>query len=70
VNLIGYNPHGQHAFEAPDPLAVERFQSYLLEKNLTAILRKSRGQDIDAACGQLGVCPGISGAISGAEARV
>ena len=53
VNLIPYNTHEASPFEAPGPEAVEAFQSYLLGKNFTAVLRKSRGQDIMAACGQL-----------------
>ncbi len=53
VNLIPYNPHGESEFKAPDPEAVKRFQSYLLGKNMNATMRKSRGQDILAACGQL-----------------
>ncbi|MDF1553419.1 MAG: 23S rRNA (adenine(2503)-C(2))-methyltransferase RlmN [Deferrisomatales bacterium] len=53
VNLIAYNPHPDSAYRAPEPGAVEAFQSYLLGRNFTAVLRKSRGQDILAACGQL-----------------
>ena len=53
VNLIAYNPHPDSPYRAPEPAAVEAFQSHLLEKNFTAVLRKSRGQDILAACGQL-----------------
>ncbi len=53
VNLIAYNPHPDSPFRAPDPAAVEAFQAHLLAKNFTAILRKSRGEDILAACGQL-----------------
>lgn len=53
VNLIAYNPHPDSPFRAPEPEAVAAFQGHLLEKNFTAVLRKSRGQDIEAACGQL-----------------
>ena len=53
VNLIAYNPHPESSYRAPEPGAVEAFQTHLLEKNFTAVLRKSRGQDILAACGQL-----------------
>ncbi len=53
VNLIAYNPHPDSPFRAPDPAALAAFQSHLLSKNFTATLRKSRGQDILAACGQL-----------------
>ncbi len=53
VNLIAYNPHGDAAFRAPEAGAVEAFQRYLLDRNFTAVVRRSRGQDIAAACGQL-----------------
>jgi len=53
VNLIAYNPHPESPYRAPEAEAVQRFQSYLLEKHFTAVLRRSRGQDILAACGQL-----------------
>lgn len=61
LNLIIYNPVPGLAFKRPTPEAVEKFQQVLWQKNLTAILRKSRGADIAAACGQLatgsGACP-------------
>ncbi len=53
VNLISYNPHPDSPFRAPTEAAVAAFQGVLLQKNLTAVLRRSRGQDILAACGQL-----------------
>ncbi|RMG96811.1 MAG: 23S rRNA (adenine(2503)-C(2))-methyltransferase RlmN [Candidatus Dadabacteria bacterium] len=53
VNLIAYNPHPESPFRRPDPEAVAAFQEVLLRKNFTATLRKSRGEDILAACGQL-----------------
>lgn len=53
LNLIVYNPVPGQPFVAPTPEAVEEFQKILWQKNITAILRKSRGADIAAACGQL-----------------
>jgi 23S rRNA (adenine2503-C2)-methyltransferase len=53
VNLIPYNPGGAREFKIPSPERVAAFQRHLLEKNFTAVLRRSRGQDIHAACGQL-----------------
>lgn len=53
VNLIPYNPHEGSEYRAPAPSDVERFQTCLLDRNYTAVLRKSRGADILAACGQL-----------------
>jgi 23S rRNA (adenine2503-C2)-methyltransferase len=55
INLIPYNESPYIDFKAPDPESVEQFQSYLLDKHFTAILRDSRGRDIHAACGQLGM---------------
>lgn len=53
LNLIVYNPVQGLPFTAPAPEAIEAFQKVLWKSNLTAILRKSRGREIDAACGQL-----------------
>ncbi len=54
INLIPFNESPHTEFKAPKTPSVERFQSYLLERQFTAILRDSRGQDVHAACGQLG----------------
>lgn len=53
VNLIPFNEHEGSAFRAPSTTALETFQSYLLERQIVAIRRASKGQDISAACGQL-----------------
>ena len=53
VNLIEYNPIGQAAFEKPDEAVVDRFMERLEQNKVNAHLRRSRGKDIDAACGQL-----------------
>ncbi len=53
VNLIPYNEHEGSSFRRPSEDTILTFQSILLEKGLTAIVRNSRGQDIGAACGQL-----------------
>ncbi|MFP4192186.1 MAG: 23S rRNA (adenine(2503)-C(2))-methyltransferase RlmN [Candidatus Hydrogenedentota bacterium] len=53
VNLIPYNPVASLAF-TPSPRAVcEAFQQRLENHGIRATLRRERGQDIDAACGQL-----------------
>jgi len=57
INLIAFNPHEGSSFQRPSDQAVERFQQILLDKNLTALLRASRGADIAAACGQLAAEP-------------
>lgn len=53
VNLIPYNEHAGSAFRSPDAQAIESFQTYLLSRDIVAIRRASKGQDISAACGQL-----------------
>lgn len=53
VNLIRYNEHPGSEFKRPANNAVEEFQRYLLDRDIVAIKRASKGQDISAACGQL-----------------
>ncbi|MGB9616344.1 MAG: 23S rRNA (adenine(2503)-C(2))-methyltransferase RlmN [Desulfomonilaceae bacterium] len=53
VNLIPFNDELSQEFRSPTPERVASFQNILLSKSLTAIVRKSRGRDILAACGQL-----------------
>ncbi|MEG2139628.1 MAG: 23S rRNA (adenine(2503)-C(2))-methyltransferase RlmN [Bilophila sp.] len=53
LNLIAYNPSEGQPYQAPTPEAILSFEKILWAKDITAILRKSKGQDIQAACGQL-----------------
>src|SRR5258705_1937342 len=53
INIIEYNPIDFAKYEKPDEKVVETFMSYLEKHKVNARLRKSRGKDIDAACGQL-----------------
>jgi len=53
INLIPLNPHPGLSMEAPSPERVFQFQEILVQNHFTAIIRKSKGQDISAACGQL-----------------
>ncbi len=53
VNLIPFNPYEGSEFKRPDDESVLRFQNILMEGNITVLIRKSKGQDISAACGQL-----------------
>lgn len=53
VNIIEYNPINEARFVKPDEKATENFMSYLSKNKVNAKLRRSRGKDIDAACGQL-----------------
>jgi 23S rRNA (adenine2503-C2)-methyltransferase len=53
INLIPLNPHPVLKMETPSRERVLRFQEVLTRHHLTAIIRKSKGRDISAACGQL-----------------
>jgi 23S rRNA (adenine2503-C2)-methyltransferase len=53
VNLIPYNENPGLGFRAPAPERVAAFQEELAARNLTVVVRRSRGTDISAACGQL-----------------
>jgi 23S rRNA (adenine2503-C2)-methyltransferase len=53
VNLIPFNPFPGTRFERPDELAIRAFQKVLNDAGMIAPVRRTRGDDIDAACGQL-----------------
>ncbi|KAA6465514.1 23S rRNA (adenine(2503)-C(2))-methyltransferase RlmN [Acidobacteria bacterium AB60] len=53
VNLIAWNPGPGVPYAMPDPMAVERFRQTLAEEGVPVYLRRPRGRDIYAACGQL-----------------
>lgn len=53
VNLIPFNEELSTEFKTPLPARVAAFQDILMSKSLIAIIRKSRGRDILAACGLL-----------------
>jgi len=53
VNIIEYNTIDKADFTKPDDDVTESFMRYLESKRVNARLRRSRGKDIDAACGQL-----------------
>ncbi len=53
INIIEYNPIEGGDFSQADPENVNEFASFLESKNLIVNVRRSRGKDIDAACGQL-----------------
>lgn len=53
INIIEYNPIDFAKFEKPDEKTVESFMNYLERNRVNVRLRRSRGKDIDAACGQL-----------------
>lgn len=53
INLIPFNEFEGCEFKTPDEATIQEFLSILHDKGYTAIVRKSMGQDISAACGQL-----------------
>lgn len=53
VNLIPMNPIAESEMAAPTWKGIERFQAQLRARGLTATVRKQRGAEVDAACGQL-----------------
>lgn len=53
VNIIEYNPIDMATFRKPDEKVTNSFMEYLEKHRVNARLRRSRGKDIDAACGQL-----------------
>jgi 23S rRNA (adenine2503-C2)-methyltransferase len=57
VNLIPWNPHPQAPYRRPTDAAVAAFQQAVRAAGLPAYLRSTRGDEIDAACGQLAARP-------------
>jgi 23S rRNA (adenine2503-C2)-methyltransferase len=53
VNLIPFNPFPAARYCRSSPAAIARFQAILMDYGLTTVIRKTRGDDIAAACGQL-----------------
>jgi 23S rRNA (adenine2503-C2)-methyltransferase len=53
LNLIPFNPFPDSGLMCSPPAAVQRFAQILLAAGLVTTVRKTRGDDIDAACGQL-----------------
>lgn len=53
INIIEYNPIDRFSFTKPDEDRIQNFMHFLEVNRVNARLRRSRGKDIDAACGQL-----------------
>lgn len=53
INIIEYNPIEDSLFERSDDCKLDRFMAFLVGQEANVTLRRSRGKDIDAACGQL-----------------
>jgi len=55
VNIIEYNPIAFADFENAAADKIDQFADYLRQRGVTTNVRRSRGKDIDAACGQLAI---------------
>lgn len=53
INLIPFNPFPQSGYKKVSNNQLRRFQDYLIQEGYTTTVRTTRGDDIDAACGQL-----------------
>ncbi len=53
INLIPFNPFAGNSYERSLPESIERFQNICEKSRIVTTVRKTRGDDIDAACGQL-----------------
>lgn len=53
LNLIPFNPYPHTLYQCSDRVTINRFRDYVVNKGIVTITRKTRGDDIDAACGQL-----------------
>jgi len=53
LNVIPMNPHGDSPYRPPEDAVVDRFTAAVHDGGLRVTLRRDRGRDIDAACGQL-----------------
>jgi len=53
INLIPFNEHEMSEFKRPEETVIRNFQEILMNKNYTTVIRRSKGEDISAACGQL-----------------
>jgi 23S rRNA (adenine2503-C2)-methyltransferase len=60
INLIAFNPFPGSLYERSDDVSMETFSRICNERGIVATLRKSRGMDILAACGQLKGAPRVS----------
>lgn len=58
VNLIPFNPFPGAGYERPSAAAVRGFQEQLLARGVSATVRRPRGDDVRAACGQLAAAVG------------
>jgi 23S rRNA (adenine2503-C2)-methyltransferase len=52
-NLIPFNPFPQSGYQRSKPDAIQRFRDVLMQADIVTTVRRTRGDDIAAACGQL-----------------
>ncbi|GBD26569.1 Dual-specificity RNA methyltransferase RlmN [bacterium HR30] len=69
VNLIPFNPFPHAPYSRPSEDSVRSFQQELLAHGVHTTVRRSRGLDVQAACGQLALAHGVGPARSTGEAR-
>ncbi|MHB8454657.1 MAG: 23S rRNA (adenine(2503)-C(2))-methyltransferase RlmN [Acidiferrobacterales bacterium] len=53
INLIPFNPFPEGIYQRSDQSTIDRFRDILMNSGLMTVTRRTRGDDIDAACGQL-----------------
>ena len=53
LNLIPFNPYPHALYRCSDQASIDRFRDYTAGKGIVTVTRRARGDDIDAACGQL-----------------
>ena len=53
MNLIPYNPISEVDYQKPDPRRIQAFVNALKERHIAVSVRRPRGLEADAACGQL-----------------
>jgi len=53
VNIIEYNPIAEADFKNTEADRLDKFAAFLEDRGVSVHVRRSRGKDIDAACGQL-----------------
>ncbi|NRP35220.1 Dual-specificity RNA methyltransferase RlmN [Marinobacterium sp. xm-d-579] len=53
LNLIPFNPFPNSGYDRPSEQAIQAFKSEMLKGNILTTVRRTRGDDVDAACGQL-----------------
>ena len=58
INIIEFNPISEANYKNTDADAVAKFSNFLEQKGVIVNVRRSRGKDIDAACGQLAIKDG------------